>query len=390
MATVWTTKKLSDCVSFRTGKLNSNAAVENGEYPFFTCSQEIYKTDKWAFDTECVLLGGNNASAIYPIFYYKGKFNAYQRTYVIEPKGHNQIRFFYYLILRKLDELKDKSTGAATRFLTIKILHNIDVSLPDVPTQTRIASVLSAYDDLIENNEKRIKALEEMAQLLYTEWFVKFKFPGHEKVKMIDSKTEYGVIPEGWEFVSLFDLTSILSGGTPKTDESKYWNGEIKFYTPKDAIDSPYVIETERTLTKVGLERCNSQLYPQNTVFITARGTVGNVNLSGENMAINQSCYALIGSQSIDQYFLFISIKNAVIQLKSKTHGAVFATIIIDTFKHIKVVKPTAETMQAFSKLVDPIFKKILVIQKKNQVLSKIRHLLIPQLVTGKRRLKKT
>ena len=82
----WTTKRLSDCVSFRTGKLNSNAATKNGQYPFFTCSQEIYKTDSWAFDTECVLLGGNNASAVYPIFYFKGKFNAYQRTYVIEPK----------------------------------------------------------------------------------------------------------------------------------------------------------------------------------------------------------------------------------------------------------------------------------------------------------------
>lgn len=89
--------KLGDVVTFRTGKLNSNAAVKNGTYP---------------------------------IFYYKGKFDAYQRTYVIEPKDNNQIRFFYYLISRKLDELKKKSTGATTKFLTIKILHNIDVLLP--------------------------------------------------------------------------------------------------------------------------------------------------------------------------------------------------------------------------------------------------------------------
>ena len=213
--------KLKDCVTFRTGKLNSNAAVHDGAYPFFTCSQEIYRTNTYAFDTECVLLGGNNASAVYPIFYYKGKFDAYQRTYIIEPKKENNIRFLYYLISKKLAELKEKSTGATTKFLTIKILHNIDVLLPDPKYQIRIASVLSAYDDLIENNEKRIKALEEMAQLLYTEWFVKFKFPGHEKVKMVESGTEYGKIPENFIIEDITKLIDFVRGVEPGSTNYK-------------------------------------------------------------------------------------------------------------------------------------------------------------------------
>ena len=84
----WNRVALKDAVTFKTGKLNSNAATKNGRYPFFTCSQEVYRTDTFSFDTECVLLGGNNANAIYPIFYFKGKFDAYQRTYVIESKNN--------------------------------------------------------------------------------------------------------------------------------------------------------------------------------------------------------------------------------------------------------------------------------------------------------------
>ena len=124
--------KLGDAVTFRTGKLNSNAAVMDGKYPFFTCSQEIYKTNTCNFDTECVLLGGNNASAIYPVFYYKGRFDAYQRTYIIKPKPEFIVSFkyLYFFWEGKLEYLKNISTGAATKFLTLKILNDIDVPIP--------------------------------------------------------------------------------------------------------------------------------------------------------------------------------------------------------------------------------------------------------------------
>jgi type I restriction enzyme S subunit len=208
--TISTKQPLGNYVTFKTGKLNSNAAVNDGIYPFFTCAQEIYRTNTWSFDTECVLLGGNNANAIYPIFYYNGKFDAYQRTYVIEPKDNNNIRFFYYAIQKKLGELRQQSTGAATRFLTIGILNNLQIEVPEPAEQLRVSSLLSSYDDLIENNNLRIKILEEMAQRLYAEWFVKFKFPGHEKVKLVDSSL--GKIPEGWEIKSLEECSDIQFG----------------------------------------------------------------------------------------------------------------------------------------------------------------------------------
>lgn len=125
-------KKAVEVLQFTTGKLNSNAAVQNGLYPFFTCGQEILRTNTFSVDEEVVLLGGNNASAIYPVFYYKGKFDAYQRTYIIKPKPEFYISFkyLYFFWEGKLDYLKNISTGAATKFLTLKILNDIDLPLP--------------------------------------------------------------------------------------------------------------------------------------------------------------------------------------------------------------------------------------------------------------------
>ncbi|WRH67796.1 MAG: restriction endonuclease subunit S [Planktothrix sp. GU0601_MAG3] len=205
--------------------------------------------------------------------------------------------------------------------------------------QEKIAAILSTYDDLIENNTRRIKILEEMARSLYREWFVNFRFPGHEQVKMVDS--ELGLIPEGWEVVSFTDIADILSGGTPKTKISEYWGGDIPFFTPKDAPSSFYVIETDKSITQLGFKKCNSKLYPKDTVFITARGTVGKAVLTAVDMAMNQSCFALKGRENINQYFVFLTINNYVPHLKQTASGATFDAITIDNFRRLMIVKPS-------------------------------------------------
>ena len=154
--------KLKDFVSFKTGKLNSNAATLDGPYPFFTCSQETFRTDTFSFDTECVLLGGNNANGIYPLKYFSGKFDAYQRTYIIEPLDRKKLdtRYLFYALRPTLELMKSISTGAATKFLTLTILNDIEIAYHQhIDAQRKIASILSAYDDLIENNMRRINIL---------------------------------------------------------------------------------------------------------------------------------------------------------------------------------------------------------------------------------------
>ena len=164
---------LEGLVNFKTGKLNSNAAKPDGMFPFFTCSQETFRTDTWSFDGEYVLLAGNNAAGIYPLKYFNGKFDAYQRTYAINAIDENALvtRYVYYALRLQLELMKSISTGVATKFLTLSLLNRTQIPVPPLPTQRKIAAILSVYDDLIENNLRRIKILEEMAQNLYREWF---------------------------------------------------------------------------------------------------------------------------------------------------------------------------------------------------------------------------
>ncbi len=280
------------------------------------------------------------------------------------------------------DHLLSLAQGGATReALTKQTIHDFRVPLPSLSTQRRIASILSAYDDLIENNTRRIEILEEMAQVIYREWFVYFRFPGHGEVQMVD--TELGLIPKGWEIVSFTEIADVLSGGTPKTTVPDYWNGAIPFFGPKDAPTSFYVTETEKTITEAGLEKCNSKLYPKDTVFITARGTVGKVVMPAVDMAMNQSCYALKGRNGISQYFVFLATRESVRQLQQQTQGAVFDTIIVDTFRRLKVVKPPLSVVDQMHDLVTPIFQQMLNLLLKNANLRRTRDLLLPKLISG-------
>ena len=198
MAKTWRTVKLGELAILKTGKLDANAAVANGDYPFFTCSQDTFRTNTFSFDAECVLLAGNNANGIYPLKYYCGKFDAYQRTYVITARDPNQLitRFLYYALQQKLSEFRSFSTGAATKFLTMNILNRTEILLPSLEQQRRIASILGAYDDLIGVNRQRIALLEEMSRRLFEEWFVHFRFPGHEDRALAGKKNT--ALPEGW------------------------------------------------------------------------------------------------------------------------------------------------------------------------------------------------
>jgi type I restriction enzyme S subunit len=211
---------LGSLVSFKTGKLDSNAAVQGGDYPFFTCSQETLRTNTFSFDDECVLLAGNNANGIFPLKYFKGKFDAYQRTYVIRPRDVHTLctRYLYYALRPKLSELRSISTGAATKFLTLTILNATSIPIPRMAVQRRIADVLSAYDELIENNEQRIKVLEDMARSLYREWFVHFRFPCYECHPRVPSSI--GEIPKGWSVLPIESLISFQIGGG--------WGKELK------------------------------------------------------------------------------------------------------------------------------------------------------------------
>ena len=255
---------------------------------------------------------------------------------VLRAKSNADPRFIYYAVTDSqfTGYLTNNTKGTSYPAVDSDTILRGEVPDFHLQEQKRIGKILSSYDDLIENNRRRIQLLEQSARLLYKEWFISLRFPGHEHVKITNG------VPEGWERKTAFEVMNVLSGGTPKTDVPDYWNGEIPFFTPKDAIDSAYVFMTEKTITESGLKKCNSKLYPKDTVFITARGTVGNINLASKPMAMNQSCYALIANHPINQYYLYFALIEGVEQFRSRAVGAVFDAIIRDTFKMIPFLVP--------------------------------------------------
>lgn len=273
--------------------------------------------------------------------------------------------------------LNNTTIGSSQKALTIAALKDLKILCPPIGIQNRIVEILTSYDDLIENNQKQIKLLEEAAQRLYKEWFVDLRFPGHENTKITDG------IPKGWRKYKFSDITSIMSGGTPKTDVKEFYNGNIPFYTPKDSGDSFFAFDTITHISQSGLDNCNSQLYPVNTIIITARGTVGKTTILAVPMAMNQSCYALKCDELNSPYYLFFSLKNEVAALKTMSNGGVFNTIIVKTFDSICLIAPTQDVLNMFEASVSPIMEQIKTKARQNIILTEARDRLLPKLMSG-------
>ncbi|MCK4830145.1 restriction endonuclease subunit S, partial [bacterium] len=163
---------------------------------------------------------------------------------------------------------------------------------------------------------------------------------------------------------------------------------ELPFFMPKDVSNSCYVVETEKNITLKGLENCNSQKYSRNTVFVTARGTVGKVCMAGSDMAMNQSCYAIrFKNDNTKQYYVYGLIKHLADQLTQHSHGTVFETITTDTFRKIQAVKPSQSILAMFCARVEPLYDLILSNTQVSRKLLQIRDSLLPRLMSGRIRI---
>ena len=168
---------LGDLVKITTGKLDANAAVEGGQYPFFTCSREIYAINKYAFDCEAILLAGNNAVGDFNVKHYEGKFNAYQRTYVITVNEKKRVlyRFLYFQMLKSLKKFKAQSVGVGTKFLKLGMIKDMEIALPSLAEQRRIVSTMDSIREETECLEsvyrRKLAALDELKKSLLHQAF---------------------------------------------------------------------------------------------------------------------------------------------------------------------------------------------------------------------------
>ncbi|MHC1771717.1 MAG: restriction endonuclease subunit S [Flexilinea sp.] len=379
----WKKVNLENFANFKTGKLNSNAAEIEGIYPFFTCSPETYRINSFAFDCEAAILAGNNANGIFCLKYYKGKFNAYQRTYIITTDPLiADIKFVYYQLDLRLNRLKNISHGTATKYLTLPLLNEIEINLPSVKTQRRIVDILSALDDKIELNRQTNATLEAIAHAIFKEWFVNFNFPGATG-EMV--KSELGMIPMGWRVDTILSVAELLGGGTPSTKINEYWNGDIKWVSAKDVSNAQgsFLLDTERKITKEGVKKSSTKILPKNTTIVTARGTVGSFCILSEPMAMNQTNYGLKAKKQDSDYFIFFSLANLVAQLQQASYGTIFDTITTITFEKSKIIIPPYFIIQKFDLLVKSLMGTILNNLEQSNTLSTIRDTLLTKLMNG-------
>lgn len=255
----------------------------------------------------------------------------------------------------------------------------ISIPLPTIHIQQHIVDILSSLDAKIENNNKINAKLEEIAQNLFKEWFV--DFGPFKDGKFVES--ELGLIPDEWRMGLFSQTVDIMPGGTPKTDIEEYWyNGDIPFFSPKDAGTDVYCTTTEKAITNKGLNACSSRLYPKNTIFITARGTVGKVVMTACDMAMNQSNYAIKPKDSNNNYYTFLVTRSITEKLKHKSNGAVFSAIVTRDFDE-NIIIPSKDIEEKFNNLVAPLFSKIWNLLQENQRLATLRDTLLPKLMSG-------
>ena len=194
-----------------------------------------------------------------------------------------------------------------------------------------------------------------------------------------------GHIPKGWEVCPLSEKIQLLSGGTPKTSEATYWDGDIPWYSVRDAPSETdvWVIYTDKHVTKIGIANSAAQVFPEMTTIISARGTVGKLALTAVPMSMNQSCYGVHGITGYGDYFTYYSLREVTTQLQQRTHGTVFDTITTETFKTLDCIFPTPQITVAFDKLVEPLLGQIRANLHQSRTLATLRDTLLPKLLSG-------
>lgn len=196
-------------------------------------------------------------------------------------EGVSNVKFVKYAFDILQRDCKKISQGTAQDNLSWKKLSTIKFPAPNIETQNKIVSILSVYDDLIENNQKQIKLLEEAAQRLYKEWFVDLHFPGYEDVNVVDG------VPEGWIYKTVSEFGEVITGKTPSTSKDEYYGGNIPFVTIPDMHGRVYPLTTEKTLTKAGADTQKNKYLPANSVIVSCIATVGLVNIAVEPCQTN-------------------------------------------------------------------------------------------------------
>ncbi|MBI2844016.1 MAG: restriction endonuclease subunit S [Armatimonadetes bacterium] len=284
--------------------------------------------------------------------------------------------FLYWLFIspRFNAHLFSTATGAKILHTAPSRIGSYVFSLPPLPTQRKIASILSAYDDLIENNTCRIQILEEMARAIYTEWFVNFRFPGHEKVKMVES--QLGKIPEGWEVSTLGSMCQVVMGQSPKSDFYNTSGGGLPFHQGVTDFGERFV--SHRVYCTIN----HGRIAEQGDILFSVRAPVGRLNIASSKMLLGRGLCGL-RCRTAHQEFVFQALKYRFQEEDSMGSGSIFNAVTKQDVHGIKMLLPDHRLLDLYEYSVEPITTLIVNLTERNHVLRRTLDLLLPKLVSG-------
>lgn len=286
--------------------------------------------------------------------------------------------YYWFLFAGQRGELNQYYTGSTIKHMPGDKLKTVLVDKPPLDVQKEIADALSSYDDLIENNQKQIRLLEEAAQRLYKEWFVDLRFPGYEDVQIADG------IPDGWIIRKISDFGEVITGKTPSTEKREYYGGDIPFIKIPDMHNKIYTMITESYLTKAGADTQKNKYIPKNALMVSCIGTVGLVNIAVTDCQTNQQINSVVLQKENDLFYAFFTFKRLKELLEGVgSNGATMTNVNKTKFGNLKVLYPSRELVSNFYDFCTPLFKSIYIKSIEIIKLEEARDRLLPKLMSG-------
>lgn len=294
------------------------------------------------------------------------------------------LHFYFFTSAWRDVVRKHTLSGATVDRLPLSRFPEFPVRVPPLPIQRRIAGILAAYDDLVENCERRIRLLEEMARALYREWFVLFRYPGHENVPLVDSPL--GRIPQGWKHVPVGEAFEVVGGGTPARREPAYWrDATIQWFSPSDltAAGTMFMDKSSEQISERGLAESSARVFPPMSVMMTSRATIGAIAINTIPACTNQGFITCIPNERVPMLLLFNWLRTNVPLFERMASGATFKEISRGVFRTIDTLVPPRDLAQRFEALARPLAVLSLSLQRERASLRKTRDLLLPRLLSG-------
>lgn len=364
----WKEVKLKEICEFRYGKNLPEKVRVLGDYPVYGSSGIVSYHKDYLLKGPGIIVG--RKGTVGKVQYSKSSFYPIDTTfYIKEDTSKVDLKFLYYRL--PLSGLDTMNSDAAVPGLNRTAAINQKIILPPLPTQRKIAKILSAYDDLIENNLKRIKLLEEMAQITYEEWFVRMKFPGHETA-VFDEETG---LPEGWEKVKLGEACKLIMGQSPK---SEFYNTEKKGLPFHQGVKD----YGDRFPTNTMWSTNGNRIAEKGTVLFSVRAPVGRLNIALEKIILGRGL-ASISYKNKWNSFLYYQLKQIFFEDNLMGGGAIFNSVTKNDMLRIELIEGDKLVMEQFNRIVEPIDLNIVNLHNQNQRLKEARDILLPRLMTG-------